>query len=544
MSVAPVGSTAMSKELGRGTPPSPTGSETAGDRSRRMPVASYVRMSTEHQKYSTENQTAEIERYAEAHGMDVVRTYIDAGKSGLQVVGRTGMQQLIDDVTAGRADFEAILVYDVSRWGRFQNPDEAAYFEHQCTREGIHLEYCAEQFDNDGTPVSTIIKGVKRVMAAEYSRELSTKVFAGQCRLIQLGYRQGGMAGYGLRRMRIDQTGKHLGMLGYGEYKNLQTDRVILVLGPQEEVETVRWMFREFVENGRRESEIADELNRRGLKTHTDSVWTRDVVHRILTNEKYIGNNLYNRRSFKLKERRVANAPKDWVRAEGAFERIVEPEMFLRAQELIRARRQRMSDEEMLERLRQLYARNGYLSGIIIDEAEDLPSSGVYQRRFGSLNRAYVLVGFTPGRDYRYIAINRGLRRLHAAIVSEIVRAIEVLGGSVTPNDATGLFTINGEVTASVVIARFRRTAAGAKRWIIRLDTGLAPDVTVAARMDDSNEKILDYYLLPFADITTGRIRLTEENGFLLDSFRFETLEYFFSMAKRYSFTEIAAWPT
>ncbi|MGC5204439.1 recombinase family protein, partial [Klebsiella pneumoniae] len=67
--------------------------------------------------------------------------------------------------------------------------------------------YCAEQFENDGSTVSTIVKGVKRAMAGEYSRELSAKVFAGQCRLIELGFRQGGPAGYGLRRILIDQNG-------------------------------------------------------------------------------------------------------------------------------------------------------------------------------------------------------------------------------------------------------------------------------------------------------------------------------------------------
>jgi hypothetical protein len=44
-------------------------------------------------------------------------------------------------------------------------------------------------------------------MAGEYSRELSTKVFAGQCRLIELGFRQGGPPGYGIRRQLIDQSG-------------------------------------------------------------------------------------------------------------------------------------------------------------------------------------------------------------------------------------------------------------------------------------------------------------------------------------------------
>ena len=531
----------MSSTPNRKSVPSNPGAESPDDRSDRVPVAAYVRMSTDHQKYSTANQLAEIERYAEAHDMHVVRTYVDAGKSGLQVAGRSGMQQLIDDVTSGSTDFVTTLVYDVSRWGRFQDPDEAAYFEQQCRRNGIHIEYCAEQFANDASPVSTLIKGVKRVMAAEYSRELSTKVFSGQCRLILLGYRQGGVAGYGLRRMRIDQAGRHLGVLGPGEYKSLQTDRVILVPGPQEEVETVGWMYREFVLHGKRESEIADELNQRGVPTPTGTEWTHGTVHGVLTNEKYIGNNLYNRRSFKLKMRRVANAPRDWVRAEGAFERIVEPVMFIRAQEIIHARRERMSDEEMLERLRKLYARRGYLSGIIIDEAEDLPSSGMYQRRFGSLYRAYELIGFTPDRDYQYIEINRHLRRLHAEIVAEIIHAIEELGGWLNVDSATGLFTINGEFTASFVVARFRRTPGGAKRWIIRLDTGLRPDLTIAARMDEGNETILDYYLLPFSDIATGRLRLAEENGFGLDAFRFDTLEYLFSMARRSRFQEIAA---
>ena len=520
--------------------PSHPGSEPPDERSGRVPVAAYVRMSTDHQKYSPENQIAELERYAEAHGMDIVRHYVDAGKSGLQVDGRIAMEQLIDDVTDGRTDYETLLVYDVSRWGRFQDPDEAAYFEQHLRRNGIHVEYSAEQFTNDGSPVSTVIKSMKRVMAGEYSRELSAKVFAGQCRLIRLGYRQGGVAGYGLRRMRIDQAGKRLGVLGPGEYKSLQTDRVILVPGPRDEVKTVRWMYRAFVKRGKREREIADELNRRGVRTPTGTRWTRGTVQGVLTNEKYIGNNLYNRRSFKLKERRVANAPSDWVRAEGAFECIVEPEVFLRAQAILRARRERMSNEELLERLGQLYAQRGYLSGVIIDEAKELPSSGMYQRRFGSLCRAYELIGFTPDRDYQYIEINRRLRRLHAGIVAEIIHAIEELGSRVIVDSATGLFTINGEFTASIVVARFRRTAGGAKRWIIRLDTGLRPDLTVAARMDEGNEAILDYYLLPFADITEGRLRLGEENGSLLDTFRFNTLECFLSLARRSSYLEIA----
>ena len=204
----------------------------------RIRAAEYVRMSTEHQKYSTENQAEAIRQYAERRGIDVVRTYADEGKSGLRIDGRDALKQLIADVVNGRADFTMILVYDVSRWGRFQDADESAYYEYICKRAGISVQYCAEQFENDGSPVSTIVKGVKRAMAGEYSRELSAKVFTGQCRLIELGFRQGGPAGYGLRRMRVDQAGAAKGELARGEHKSIQTDRVTLVPGPPEEIET------------------------------------------------------------------------------------------------------------------------------------------------------------------------------------------------------------------------------------------------------------------------------------------------------------------
>jgi DNA invertase Pin-like site-specific DNA recombinase len=176
-------------------------------------AAEYVRMSTDLQQYSTENQSDKIREYAANRGIKIVRTYADAGKSGLNIGNRLSLQQLIKDVDSGAADFNLVLVYDVSRWGRFQDADEAAYYEYILKRKGIHVQYVAEQFENDGSPVSTIVKGVKRAMAGEYSRELSTKVFAGQCRLIELGFRQGGPAGFGLRRVLIDQSGSVKGEL-------------------------------------------------------------------------------------------------------------------------------------------------------------------------------------------------------------------------------------------------------------------------------------------------------------------------------------------
>jgi DNA invertase Pin-like site-specific DNA recombinase len=252
-------------------------------------AAEYVRMSTEHQKYSTENQSEAIRDYAARRGMEIVRTYADAGKSGLRLDGRDALKQLLADVEDGETDFEAILVYDVSRWGRFQDADESAYYEYRCKRAGIGVQYCAEQFENDGSPVSTIVKGVKRAMAGEYSRELSAKVFAGQCRLIELGFRQGGPAGFGLRRQLIDQAGAVKEQLDRGQHKSIQTDRVILVPGPEPEMEKVRWIYRSFAVDGRNEIQIADDLNAGGVLTDLGRPWTKGTVHQLLINEKYVG---------------------------------------------------------------------------------------------------------------------------------------------------------------------------------------------------------------------------------------------------------------
>ena len=133
----------------------------------------------------------------------------------------------------------------------------------------------------------------------------------------------------------------------------------------------------------------------------------------MLTNEKYVGNNVYNRISFKLKKKRVRNPPDMWVRADGAFAPIVEPTLFEAVRRIIQERSRRFTDEEMLERLASSCSETGWLSGLVIDEHEDMPSSSAYRSRFGSLLRAYRLVGYSPGRDYDYVEINRLLRTMH-----------------------------------------------------------------------------------------------------------------------------------
>ena len=503
-------------------------------------AAQYVRMSTEHQQYSTLNQEDTIREYAENRGYKIVKTYADEGKSGLNVAGRDSLKQLIADVQELRADFEVILVYDISRWGRFQDADESAYYEYLCKRAGIEVHYCAEQFENDGGPTSTIIKSVKRAMAGEYSRELSAKVFKGQCRLIELGYRQGGAPGYGLRRMLIDQEGTPKGILKRGEQKSLQTDRVILIPGPQEEVRIVKWVYDLFIKEGKREREIANLLNNQGMLTDLGRKWNRGTISQLLTNEKYIGNNIYNRTSFKLKRKHVRNSPDMWVRANSVFDAIISPDLFFTAQGIIQERNRKFTDEELIERLKILAKKHPTLSAALIDAADDLPTSTTFRSRFGSLIRAYRLAGYTPDRDYKYIEINRHLRELYPNLMDEVKQRLDAVGASVTQDSATDLLLINGEYSASMVLSRCKPTPAGSLRWFIKINEQVAPDITILVRMDPANEQVTDYYLFPLMDLSEPKLLLCETNGIYLDTYQFDNLDYFTKLATRENIEVVA----
>jgi DNA invertase Pin-like site-specific DNA recombinase len=501
-------------------------------------AAQYVRMSTEHQQYSTENQMDTMSHYADGRKMQIVRTYSDEARSGLNIEGRNGLRDLIRDVETGRADYTDVLVYDVSRWGRFQDVDESAYYEYICKRANVRVHYCAEQFENDGSLSSTLLKTIKRTMAGEYSRELSVKVFAGQCRLIEHGFRQGGPAGYGLRRQLVDRDRNPKEILARGVHKSIQTDRVILVPGPEAELQVVRQIYDRFTQGPSTEREIAAWLNGRGLVTDLGRPWTRGTVHQILTNPKYGGANVYNRRSFKLKRKRVVNPPEMWIRCDDAFTPIVPVEQFKQALAIIESRHTHLTDEQLLERLRSLLARIGEVSGVTIDEAEDMPSSAVYQRRFGGLARAYAMIGYTPLRDLRYIEINRAMREYHKDQCSRIMEELKNQGAELCEGK-NGLVEVNQEFTASVVISRCRETLTGRHRWLIRLENTLDPDITIAARLTPTNENILDYYIFPKIETLTDQLRLAGENGIGLDSYRFDNLDFFLSMARRTSIEEI-----
>jgi hypothetical protein len=370
-------------------------------------------------------------------------------------------------------------------------------------------------------------------MAGEYSRELSVKVFAGKCRLIELGFRQGGQAGYGLRRLLLDQAGNRKCLLKAGERKSLTTDRVILIPGPDTEIEIVREIYSRYAQELQSCDTISDALNARNILTENGGRWTRAIVKNILTNLKYIGVNVSNRSSYKLNKVHVKNPPRMWVRRNDAFEPIVSAEAFRKAQETLAARNRRFSNDDMLDLLRGLWKTAGYLSNALIDKTSGMPSRAVYHQRFKGMLNAYALIGYHSARNYSFVNDNKSLQSLREEYMNALVAELESVGASVQADSAGELLTINDKFSVAYILVRCRETKHRGLRWQFRIDDSHHADITVAARMAVGNDTVLDYYLFPRGDLVGEDLDLAIKNTFLLDVYRFENLSFLKDLARQ-----------
>jgi DNA invertase Pin-like site-specific DNA recombinase len=461
-------------------------------------AAQYLRMSTEHQQYSLENQAAAIRSYAERKGFEIVKSYSDAAKSGVLFRKRPGLSQLIQDVINGKAPFKAVLVYDVSRWGRFQDSDEAAHYEFICKQARIPVHYCAETFTNDGSTPSSVMKALKRAMAAEYSRELGLKVFASEKRWAELGFKQGGSAGYALRRLMISSDGTRKQLLADGEVKCLQSDRVILVPGPPEEVECVREMYRLVVEEGRTPFSVTRELNRKGL-TCRGRQWSYTTVCRILAHPKYAGYNVWNQTSRRLAGPELKVPRSKWVIKSNAFEALVDPNIFNEAQRVLAQRTCSKSNDQVLESLRQLLAEKGTLTSRILKMSGRGPSQSVCVKRFGSLRHAFELAGFRyPYSTLATMDRRKKTREIREKLVAQI--------SSLFPDHVTivhfrskcgirVLLKVDKLLMVSVSICR--TVGTNGDRWEVGDKHGHHENLVLLGRLRPGTDDLQDLYIVP-----------------------------------------------
>jgi len=221
-------------------------------------------MSTDAQDLSPDIQARAISEYAARHGLTVVETYIDAGRSGLTLQRRPAMKKLLSDVAADGCSFSVILVYDISRWGRYQDTDASAYYEYHCRMHGVQVRYIQETFPECDSPLGSVLKNLKRAMAAEYSRELAVKTRAGHRAALDEGFHLGSLPCLGISRLAISKSGA-VRALKPTEHKSATREHVRWVRGGDAEASLVRRIFHLYTTTDLSVCRLAEMLRREGI---------------------------------------------------------------------------------------------------------------------------------------------------------------------------------------------------------------------------------------------------------------------------------------
>lgn len=481
-------------------------------------------MSTNQQRLSIESQATAIDLYAHTHNFKIVRTYLDIGRSGVTLNKREGLKQLLQDVFSSTKVYRAILVYDVSRWGRFQDPDEAAHYEFVCKNVGVPVYYCAESFSNDSTLPSAIMKTLKRAMAGEYSRELSVKVDRGKRMVAERGFRAGGAPGYGLRRMLLSSDGTYARLLEHGEIATIHDSRVMLVHGPRKEVKVVREIYGLAIHEKKSAHAIARELNRKLIGPPGKYLsWGYEPVLEILTNRKYMGDAVYGCTKQVLGGSRLRVPREKWIVKQGAFKPIVNPEIFAAAQRALHDRTFYRSDEDLLDRLRSLLKKEHRLTLHGFDTSREVPAVRTFVERFGSMKRAYDLIGCVYPKDPFNMPSVRKLmrktRRRNEGLRRQLLRAIcksfhsEAVESRIEAYGRPVICFRKGLRVATLTVPTFK-TPLGKLRWMVPPLRASGSHVTLLCRCNAMDDAFQDLYLVPSVD-QPRRLRIKKDDAWL-----------------------------
>ena len=291
---------------------------------------------------------------------------------------------------------------------------------------GVRIEYACEIFPNDDSIAASLLKHMKRVMAAEYSRELSAKVYAATMNCAARGFKMGGTLPYGFQRQIVDMEGRPKAIANFRETKSLANDRVMVIPGSAEEAAVIRRIFKLFTVDRMTRTAIARTLNTEGVSTGNEYPWTSPKVHGILTTRLVLGVYCYNKSSYTLKKTKINNPESAWIKVT-IGKPIISQKTFDLAQKLIADGDPPplYTDAKMLSELKKLLKAKGRLSRTLIDACPTMPNSYTFTHHFGSIERVYALVGYEPGvlqkarlcregREWTREELLEGLRRLLA----------------------------------------------------------------------------------------------------------------------------------
>ncbi|MBI3787751.1 MAG: recombinase family protein [Ignavibacteriales bacterium] len=308
----------------------------------------YVRCSTDMQEESIEQQRKSIEAWAQANHYKVINWYADEGKSGTSFNRRPAFMQMSKKVEGG-ANFEYILVYDESRWGRAGNPRENTYWKFHFERYGVKVRVINSQSKNENDIGSYVVEVVESAEASEYSKKLSRSTLRGCIDNANKGFSNGGTPPYGYKRIAVHKvTGERVRELLQGEHRRESEEKVVWGLGDEHETTIVKRIF-ELKVQGYGYRHIAETLNEEGIPCpqrgrwkNKNQKWSSVTIQTIIINPAYCGDRIYNRHPLskkrigeenilgKTKERWFGNE-EEWITVKDAHPAIISRELFDKA---------------------------------------------------------------------------------------------------------------------------------------------------------------------------------------------------------------------
>jgi len=484
----------------------------------RRALAYYRHSAQDRQENSIAIQREQVRAFAEKHGIEIVEEFEDAGKSGLNAEGRDGFQSLLERVQ--QRDVNNVICYDASRWGRFQDIDQAGVYERQCAVYGAEVVYVEdgdlkeETHDSIGIEDEAVFRAIRKTMnrgmAGKYSAVLSRKVFAGAVKVSQQGNRAGGPAPYGTSRIEVNEQRVVIGIMKPKQHKSYPNHRVRLT--PDEEetnhactirshADVIRYIFDLFVTDDCSEGQISTRLNGQNIPAPMGGKWNENAIRRILQNEQYAGSVVYNKTSSKLGSKRVIRNPPDkWIVTPDSYDPVVDRQTFEAAKTKFYLRYKRMSREEMQECIRFAFGKYNMLSYSLMKALPGMPTRNEIIKEFGSLPEAFQSL---------YPDV---LQKAH----DDVRYMIESKANNVI--DCDGFLVINKIFTAKIVpVLPFPRGYG--HQWYFRIDQRPSVDITLGVPLHNiEGTQILGYFPFPrvlteeslvcIADSASFKIRL------------------------------------
>ncbi len=277
----------------------------------------YARRSTDRQEQSIADQHRAVEAYAGQNDCAILDWYVDDAISGAGVDERQAFLRMVEDAQRPDCPFEAVLVYDVKRFGRLDN-DETGHYRYLLRRAGVDVIYVSENFNGDDT--DDLLRPVKQWQARQELKDLSKVTIRGLLSRADGGWWLGGVPPYGydlayydaggdlLMAVRYvthsvkevyDAEGNLTRRLGKGDHVMVsKSDRARLVPGAPERVELLKRIFQMYVREGYGYKSLTDRLNSQRIPSPRGRNWAMTTVQDILRNPIYVGDMVWNRRSM------------------------------------------------------------------------------------------------------------------------------------------------------------------------------------------------------------------------------------------------------